>query len=137
MMLKEIMNKELITISPEMSVKDAAMKMKDKNVGCILVSENGSLKGILTDRDIACKVVANGKDPHYTLVKDIMKSDVVFSTPETDVSEASRIMAEHKIRRLPIKLDGRLEGVVSISDLAPILRAEMDNFLNAEGIYHH
>jgi CBS domain-containing protein len=86
MMLKEIMKKELVTISSEMSVRDAAMKMKEKDVGCLLVSENGRLNGILTDRDIACKVVANGKDTRYTMVKDIMKTDVVFSTPETNLS---------------------------------------------------
>lgn len=137
MMLRDIMKRELVTISPEMSVREAAGKMRDKNVGCVLVIENGRLTGILTDRDITCIVVAEGKDPDYTMVKEIMKADVVFSSPGMDILEASKIMAENGIRRLPIKVDGRLEGIISISDIAPILKNEMDNFFHVEEVYHH
>lgn len=137
MMLREIMKKDIVTITPDMSVREAAKKMKDWNVGCILVTENGSLRGILTDRDIACTVVANGKDPNYTMVKEIMNGDVVYTSPDTDIFEAFKIMAGHKIRRLPLKIDGKLEGIVSISDLAPVLKGEMDNFFHVEEVYHH
>lgn len=137
MMLRDIMKRKLVTISPEMSVREAAGKMRDKNVGCVLVIENGRLTGILTDRDITCIVVAEGKDPDYTMVKEIMKADVVFSSPGMDILEASKIMAENGIRRLPIKVDGRLEGIISISDIAPILKNEMDNFFHVEEVYHH
>ncbi|MBI5747930.1 MAG: CBS domain-containing protein [Nitrospinae bacterium] len=137
MTLKEIMKKNIVTITPDMSVREAAKKMKDENIGCILVTENGSLRGILTDRDITCMIVADGKDPNYTMVKEIMNGDVVYTSPDTDILEAFKIMAGHKIRRLPLKFDGRLEGIVSISDLAPVLKSEMDNFFNVEEIYHH
>ncbi|MBI3583330.1 MAG: CBS domain-containing protein [Nitrospinae bacterium] len=137
MTLKEIMKKDIVTVTPEMSVKEAAKKMKDENIGCILVTENGSLRGILTDRDITCMIVADGKDPNYTMVKEIMNGDVVYTSPDTDIFEAFKIMAGHKIRRLPLKFDGKLEGIVSISDLAPVLKSEMDNFFNVEEIYHH
>lgn len=137
MTLKEIMKKNIVTITPDMSVREAAKMMKDENIGCILVTENGSLRGILTDRDITCMIVADGKDPNYTMVKEIMNGDVVYTSPDTDIFEAFKIMAGHKIRRLPLKFDGRLEGIVSISDLAPVLKSEMDNFFNVEEIYHH
>ena len=137
MTLKEVMKKDIVTITPNMSVREAAKKMKDEKIGCLLVTENDSLRGILTDRDIVCTVVANGKDPNYTMVKDIMNGDVVYTSPDTDIFEAFKIMAGHKIRRLPLKFDGRLEGIVSISDIAPILKREMDDFFHVEEIYHH
>ena len=137
MTLKEVIKKDIVTITPNMSVREAAKKMKDEKIGCLLVTENDSLRGILTDRDIVCTVVANGKDPNYTMVKDIMNGDVVYTSPDTDIFEAFKIMAGHKIRRLPLKFDGRLEGIVSISDIAPILKREMDDFFHVEEIYHH
>ena len=137
MMLRDIMEKDIVTVTPDMTVREAAKKMKDEKIGCLLVTENDSLRGILTDRDIVCTVVANGKDPNYTMVKDIMNGDVVYTSPETDILEAFKIMAGHKIRRLPLKFNGKLEGIVSISDLAPILKSEMDNFFHVEEVYHH
>jgi len=137
MMLRDIMEKDIVTVTPDMTVREAAKKMKEDKIGCILVTENGSLKGILTDRDITCMIVADGKDPNYTMVKEIMNCDVVYTSPETDILEAFKIMAGHKIRRLPLKFNGKLEGIVSISDLAPILKNEMDNFFHVEEVYHH
>ena len=137
MMLRDIMEKDIVTVTPDMTVREAAKKMKEDKIGCILVTENGSLKGILTDRDITCMIVADGKDPNYTMVKEIMNGDVVYTSPETGILEAFKIMAGHKIRRLPLKFNGKLEGIVSISDLAPILKSEMDNFFHVEEVYHH
>ena len=137
MMLRDIMEKDIVTVTPDMTVREAAKKMKEEKIGCILVTENGSLKGILTDRDITCMIVADGKDPNYTMVKEIMNCDVVYTSPETDILEAFKIMEGHKIRRLPLKFNGKLEGIVSISDLAPILKNEMDNFFHVEEVYHH
>ena len=137
MMLRDIMEKDIVTVTPDMTVREAAKKMKEEKIGCILVTENGSLKGILTDRDITCMIVADGKDPNYTMVKEIMNCDVVYTSPETDILEAFKIMAGHKIRRLPLKFNGKLEGIVSISDIAPILKNEMDNFFHVEEVYHH
>lgn len=136
MQLKEIMRKELVTAKPDLSIREAAKRMKDEKVGCVLVTEDGSLKGILTDRDIACSVVAEGKDPSNTRVREIMKSSPAFSSPDTDIMEASRIMSEKKIRRLPILANGKLQGIVTTSDLASVLKKEMDNFLNVEEFYH-
>lgn len=137
MLLKEIMQRDLETISPGTTVFDAAKRMKSKNIGCILVTEDGRLKGILTDRDITCSVVANGKEPSSVKVSEIMHKDPFFSSPETDIYDASKIMAEKGIRRLPIQSDGRLEGLITISELAPVLREETDNFFKLEEVYRH
>lgn len=132
MLLREIMKKDLITVRPETFVTEAAKKMKEHNVGCILVTENGSLKGLFTDRDIACWVVAEGRDPNSLRIKDVMKTDLVTATPDTDIFYASKIMAQKRIRRLPIQSNGHLEGIVSIADLAPVLKEELDNIFTIE-----
>jgi CBS domain-containing protein len=136
MLLREIMKKDLVQVIPGASVREAAKILRDKNIGCILVSGNGSLKGILTDRDIACWL-ADGKDPDYTKVDEIMNRELTFCSPDTDIFEASKIMASKGVRRLPIQSNGKLEGIVSISDLAPIFKEEVDNFFHLEEIYHH
>ena len=92
MLLREIMKKDLVTVVPGTSVREAAKVLRDKNIGCILVSGNGSLKGLLTDRDIACWL-AEGKDPDYTKVAEIMNKALTFCSPDTDIFEAAKIMA--------------------------------------------
>ena len=136
MLLREIMKKDLVTVIPGTSLREAAKVFRDKNIGCILVSGNGSLKGLLTDRDIACWL-AEGKDPDYTKVAEIMNKELTFCSPDTDIFEASKIMASNGVRRLPVQSNGKLEGIVSISDLAPIFKEEVDNFFHLEEIYHH
>ena len=136
MLLREIMKKDLVTAFPETSVREVAKIFRDKDIGCILVTENGSLKGLLTDRDIACWL-ADGKDPDYTKVGEIMNRELTFCSPDTDIFEASKIMAGKGVRRLPVQSNGKLEGIVCISDLAPIFREEVDNFFHLEEIYHH
>ncbi len=131
MFLKEIMQKRIVTLSPEATVREAAKKMKDYRVGYLLVTNGESLKGCVTDRDLVLWL-AGGKNPDEVRVESIMQSNVVTAEPETDVYEASKIMARKKIRRLPIVEDGKLRGLVSISDIASIVEEEVDNFLHVE-----
>ena len=137
MLLREIMQVELVTARPESTVKEAAGKMKSQGVGCVLVTEDGGLTGILTDRDIACLLVAEGKDPETTLVSEIMHTEPTISSPDKDILEGSRLMAERNIRRLPLQSNGKLEGMVTMSELAPVLREETDNFFKLEEVYRH
>lgn len=134
MQIKEVMRKppNVVTCAPSDYVVEAAKKMNEYHVGCVLIAESGSLKGILTDRDITLSVVATGKDPNGVRVKEIMKTNVITGKPEWDISEATRLMAEKKIRRLPILSNGRLEGFISLADLAPVFRKELDSFLEIE-----
>lgn len=134
MQIREIMKKErdIITCTPTDFVTAAAKKMSERNIGCVLVTEGGSLKGIITDRDITLSVVANGKNPNEVRLKDVMKTPVITGNPEWDVYETTKMMSQKKIRRLPIQHNGKIEGFVSMADLAPVLRKEIDSFLDLE-----
>lgn len=131
MFLKEIMQKRVVTLSPDATVREAAKKMKDYRVGYLMVTNGESLKGCVTDRDIVLWL-AGGKNPDEVRIESIMQSSVVTADPETDVYEASKIMSRKKIRRLPIVEDGKLCGLVSISDIASVLEEEVDNFFHVE-----
>ena len=134
MKLLEIMRRgpDVVTCSSYDLVTDAAKKMKEHNVGCIFITEQGILKGILTDRDIALTVIAEGKFAGDIRLQDIMSTNVVTGKPDWDLFEATKIMSEKKIRRLPIASNGRLEGYVSLSDIAPVIQRELDSFLELE-----
>lgn len=136
MLIRDIMQKKLVTLSPEGSIREACRKMKEEDVGCLLIVNGQSLKGVLTDRDIACWL-AYGKDPDGVKVSSIMHTDIASVTPETDVFDASRIMAEKKVRRLPVLEEEKLCGIVTTSDIATVLEEEVDNFFHVEEAYHH
>jgi CBS domain-containing protein len=134
MRIREIMKRapDLVTCAPTDSVMDAAKKMERHNVGCVLITEGGRLKGILTDRDITLSVVAKGKVPGDTRVRDVMHTHVLTGGPDWDLLQATQLMAEKKIRRLPIQSNGTLEGFVSLADLAPAVQKEIDSFFAIE-----
>lgn len=134
MLLKEIMQKRVITISPDATIRDAAKKMKDYRIGYLLITNGESIKGCITDRDLVLWL-ATGKEPDSTRIESIMQANIVTATPDTDVYDASKIMARKKIRRLPIVENSRLIGLVSVSDLASVIEEEVDNFLHVEEAY--
>jgi CBS domain-containing protein len=118
---------ELMTGNPSYCLKsdkvaDAAQVMKERQVGPVPVVENTKTKkvaGILTDRDIAVKVVAEGRDPNETVIGEVMSRDVVTCRPEDDAQRAIDAMAEHRVRRiLVVDGDGSLRGIISQADVA-------------------
>jgi CBS domain-containing protein len=93
--------------------------MRDEDVGLAPIVEGDRLVGALTDRDIAIRVVAEGKDPASTPVREVASTDVVTVDPEQDLDEALNLMAQHQVRRIPVvEQDGRLVGVVAQADVA-------------------
>lgn len=112
------MTKNIAYISPSSTVVEAAQLMQKHNVGSIPVCDNSGVIGIVTDRDIVVRNVAHGKTPQSSIVKDVMTSQVTLVTPETDVSEASKIMSRDQIRRLPVVQNNQLIGMVSLGDFA-------------------
>ncbi|MDH4227029.1 MAG: CBS domain-containing protein [Deltaproteobacteria bacterium] len=137
MILKQIMQTNLVSVSPATKVTEVAKKMRDKNVGCVLITENGmGLRGIISDRDIVC-FLADGKDPSKTAIEKLMKSAVITATMSTDVFEAGKIMASKNIRRLPVMDGDMVVGLVSTADLASFLEEELDNFMKLESAYQH
>jgi CBS domain-containing protein len=107
------------SIDADKSVAYAAKMMRDEDVGLAPIVEGDKLIGMLTDRDIAIRVVAEGKDPDQVKARDVASKQVVTIDPQQDLDEALRIMAKHQVRRLPVvEEDGKLVGVVAQADVA-------------------
>jgi CBS domain-containing protein len=118
-LIREVMTANPSTIEADGFVVEAAKIMKQEDAGVVPVTENGRLIGMVTDRDIAIRVVAEGKDPQSTSVREVASTDLVTIDPQQDLDEALRLMARHQVRRLPvIEEDGRLVGVVAQADVA-------------------
>jgi CBS domain-containing protein len=117
--IRDVMTSDPRTIQPSTSIQEAARAMRDADVGPMPIVENGSLTGILTDRDIVLRVVAEGKDPSSITAGDIASRDLVTIDPEQTLDEALRLMAQHQVRRLPVcEEDGKLVGIVAQADVA-------------------
>ncbi len=133
MQTRQVMNKNLITVPFHTPVQEAAAKMKQYNVGSIVVVEDGlKLKGMLTDRDIAVKVIADNKDPRTTCVCDVMSTDIITADADSDVDSTVRIMNRAKVMRVPIMENGKLVGILSLADLASAMKNQLDQFMNLE-----
>ena len=111
-------DKDVRTIDRNSTVEQAARMMKELNVGSIPVTENGNVIGIITDRDVVLRNVADGRTAADTRVEEVMSKTVVTATPDMDVHRAADLMAQNQIRRLPIVENNRMVGIVSIGDLA-------------------
>ena len=126
MLTKDIMTRDVECARPDATIQDAARKMRDLDVGSLPVcGENDRLAGILTDRDIVVRVVADGKDPRTTRVGDTMTPGIVYCFEDQDVTEAAKLMEGQQVRRLAV-LDHnkRLVGIASLGDLAVKTRDE-------------
>jgi len=119
MQVAEIMTPDCQLIDPNASVREAAKKMRDANVGALPVGENDRLIGMVTDRDIAMRAVAEDRRPGTTSVRDVMSKKVFYIFDDSELEEAARCMADHQVRRLPVlNHDKRMVGIVSLADLA-------------------
>jgi CBS domain-containing protein len=117
--IRDVMTSEPRTIDAGQSVAYAAKMMRDEDVGLAPIVEDDKLLGMLTDRDIAVRVVAEGKNPNEVTVGEVASKQVVTIDPQQDLAEALRIMAKHQVRRLPVvEEDGRLVGIVAQADVA-------------------
>ena len=119
MQLKEVMTRQIEEIEPQANLADAASKMKSLDVGALPVCDKDKLVGMLTDRDIAVRAVADGRDPKTTRVCDAMSPGAIWCYEDDDVREAARIMQEKQIRRLVVfDRNKRAVGIVSLGDIA-------------------
>jgi len=119
MLVKEIMTRKMETILPHDSLRDAAQKMRDLKLGSLAVAEDGKLVGMITDRDICCRGIADGFDPASTTVSEIMSRDVGFCFSDDSVNDAVRMMEHRHIRRLPVlNHDKSVAGFLSVDDVA-------------------
>ena len=116
--LKDLMSRDVQIISPDGTIKEAAQHMLKGNFGMMPVGENDRMIGAISDRDIAIRAVAEGKDPS-TKVREIMSEGIVWAYEDDSVDDAAKLMGDHQIRRLPIvNADKRLVGIVALGDFA-------------------
>jgi CBS domain-containing protein len=119
MQLNRIMTEYVEVIALEMSIQEAAEQMRTLDVGVLPVCHGGRLVGMLTDRDLAIRAVADGRDPKITTVEEIMTRQIASCFEDQDIEEAERVMEKNQIRRLPVlDHDNRIVGIVSLGDLA-------------------
>ncbi|RSS84121.1 CBS domain-containing protein [Streptomyces sp. WAC06614] len=116
--IREIMTERLVTTAAQVSVADAARRMRDDDIGDVLVVDDGHLKGVLTDRDLVVRVMAEGKPADDTTVAEVCSGDPVTVSPDDDIDKAVTLMRSHALRRLPVTDKERLVGIVSLGDLA-------------------
>ena len=116
--LKDVMSKDVQIISPGATIADAALQMKKGNFGMMPVGEQDRMIGVISDRDIAIRAVAEGKPP-TTAVREIMTEGIFCASENDSVEDAAQIMSKHQIRRLPVvDADKRLVGIVALGDFA-------------------
>lgn len=106
------------TARPDMKAADAAGLMAKFDVGVVPVADDGRLVGLVTDRDLVVRVIADRRDPTEVQLRDIVTASPVTVTPDTQLSEARDLMAAHRVRRLPVVKDGQLVGILSLGDVA-------------------
>lgn len=116
--VEDVMTKNPVILSGESTATDAARKMREKDIGPVLVADNGNIHGIVTDRDIVIRVVAEGKDPTATSLESICSDKLLTLDPESPVGAAIAMMKDKAIRRVPVVKDGNAVGIVSLGDLA-------------------
>ncbi|MBD0348780.1 MAG: CBS domain-containing protein [Thermoleophilia bacterium] len=117
--IRDVMTAGPTTVGASTPIADAARLMKSEDIGSLPILEDGKLAGVLTDRDIVLRVVAEGRDPQSTTAGEVGSHDPVTVDPQQNLDEALRLMAEHQVRRLPVvEEDGRLVGVLAQADVA-------------------
>jgi len=117
--VSDVMTSNPKTVDASSSVVEAAKLMRDEDTGIIPIVDGDRLVGTITDRDLAIRVVAEGRDPQTTTVAEVASRDLVTIDPQQDLDEALRLMARHQVRRLPVvEEDGKLVGILSQADVA-------------------
>lgn len=126
MSLQRFCERPVITISPEQSVLEACQLLRNKNIGCLVAVEDGQLRGMLTDRDIALQVAGTQKDPQQTRVQDIMTTNPVSIPVNRKLSDLTALMHARHVRRVPIvDATEKVIGLVTLDDLLVLLSNEM------------
>ena len=118
MKVKEAMHKGAVWVYPDTSIRDVARMMREEDIGAIPVGADDRLIGMVTDRDIACRAVADGRDPNTLCARDVMTEAILYCKAEEEVEDAIRIMEAGEVRRLPVVNDKkRLVGILALGDI--------------------
>jgi len=137
-LVKDIMTKDVVTIDGDKKVLDAARIMKDRHIGCLIVTLGKVPIGIITERDLVSRVLAEPFDPSKVLVKDIMTTPIFTISSEETLEKAAEIMVKYQIRRLPVVDNDKLVGIITANDLAKVMvqeKTQEEVFLKAIARY--
>ncbi len=140
MKVKDIMTKNIISVDPGESVSEAAKRMKESNVGSVVVVDRkkNEVRGIVTDRKIVTSVIAESRDPAKEPVGNIVSKNIITCNEESDVHDVMKVMGQNKVRRLPVVNDRKeLVGVLSVSDIARDMRGCMNSLFDELGKSSH
>lgn len=132
--VSEIMSKEVASLESKETATTAAKKMAEGGFGCLLVTHKGKVVGIVTERDLVRKVLAKNRDPNEIRLQDIMSQPVITISPSFQIGDASKLMSEKRIRRLPVMDKELLVGIVTTTDIARYLaksKSYLDPLVNA------
>jgi CBS domain-containing protein len=116
--IREVMTKDPLTLSDDSTITEAAKAMRDQDIGDVIVLSGGQVTGIVTDRDIVVRAIADGHDPQSTPIGNISSRDLTTLSPDDTVEDAVRLVRDNAVRRLPVVEDDRPVGIVSLGDLA-------------------
>lgn len=116
--IRDVMTADPVTLAGTTTLSDAARRMRDDAIGDVLVGDGDSLRGLVTDRDIVVRAVAEGRDITTATLADVCSADLVTLAPSDAVEDAVRLMSEHAVRRMPVVENGRAIGIVALGDLA-------------------
>ena len=122
--VKEIMIEKVISVRADASVKEAVKIMNQYEIGCLIVANKGEAVGIITERDVLKRVVSQSKDPELTKVSEIMSKPLIVGGPNMYVEDAAKLMFKRNIKKLPIRKDGQLVGLITLSDIARVAHVE-------------
>jgi CBS domain-containing protein len=135
MEIREIMTRHVDVIPPDASVRDAASKMKELDVGAIPVCDGQKLSGLVTDRDITVRAVAEGRDPSEVRVSEVMSSEIAYCFEDETIEQAAKLMESKQIRRLPIlDRNKQLAGIISLGDISVRTEASRQKDLAADAL---
>ena len=124
--VNQVMSKNVLTLDKSTSLQEAAENMKKLNVGCVIVTENYNPIGIITERDFVTKIVAEGR-PLFTEIQEVMSSPLITIDSEETIWEASELMKEKSIHKLPVKENEQITGIVTTTDIVKISSVGSDS----------
>ena len=138
MKVKEVMHRGVTWVEPTTTIREIARMMRDNDIGSVPVGENDRLVGIVTDRDIICRGVADGADFSVLCAREVMSKPIIYCRADDDLEQAIRIMEKNKIRRLPvIDKDKRLAGMLALGDISEIGGEELAGEVMRSVSAHH
>jgi len=124
--VNQIMSENVLTLDQSTSLQEAAENMKELTVGCVIITKNNNPTGIITERDFVTKIVAEGR-PLFTEIQDVMSSPLITIDSEETVWEASELMKEKSIHKLPVKKNGQIIGIITTTDIVKIASIGSDS----------